>query len=742
MPENLLISKMLSGIINATNNTLLDEESMQRLARMIGDFFGIERVVIKTMGSGMHDGLYGYISNTKKAYVDNQLSEYSSFPELIDYKNRGFKSYAIVPIVIGGKVVSIAEMLSTTENKFSDELVSSASFGVYMTALTMLYKYESERNVRLASYFDSAFNVPIPQLLVSRDGRIVKANRAAYSAFLSSKNAAAKIDEAIGLGFQQLASMQKRQRNTIPLEVSGQNRAYSVSVSAISDRLLHVSLQDITDLDQLGLVLESMDSKSYVGVLYLNAKYDITNATDSLKRAIGYDRSLIIGKNLVELTVERRRGEIKETLEKQGSKARIYGTIDLAAAFGIPVHMRFVLSKWVNGYVMLLSDATSEGYIKGTRSSLADFIGSTSDAVITMDQSGYVKDCNISAEKVFGYTKSELVGREMKSIYSDPAILEKDVTYVRNGGKVDNSYAMFIGKEGKTIDGMHSIRLFRSSENADYIIMIKELETKRKIDDMESLLDKERGTVRRLKATGDLKSQFIYNISHELRTPLTNIKGFSKLLYNGEFGGLNHEQLNYLGTIIEETDRLMLIIQQVLDAAKLESEKMKLDLREVDIKELEDNPTMQSMREDAKRKGIDLNWHFGFDVPNIMADPNRLIQALVNLVGNSIKFCDKKPGLISIRVSKLGKTKVKFDVIDNGIGISQEDQKKLFRKFYEAPKKGLVKQAASGTGLGLSITHEIIKLHGGRISCDSELGKGSKFSFTLRIRPKRQKAPG
>lgn len=740
MPENLLISRMLSGIIAATSSALPGDDSVQRFARMIGDFFGIERVIIKTLDSGMHDGLYGYISNTKKAYVDNQLSEYSSFPELIDYKSRGFRSYAILPIVINGKVVSIAEMLSTAENKFSDELISSASFGVYMTSLTMLYKYENERNVKLASYFDSAFNVPVPQLLVSKDGRILKANRAAYSSFLASRRTPSeKIDDVLGLGFRQLASMQKKTQNKIPIDVSGQNRIYNAIVSGISDKLLHVSLQDISEPDKLSLILDLMGSNSYVGVLYLDGKYGITEATDSIKRAIGYDKSLIIGKNLIELTIERKRGEVKEMLEKQGQKQRIYGEMDLAAASGIPAHMRFVLSKWANGYVMLLSDATAEGYINGARSALSDFISSTSDAIVTMDQLGYVKDCNISAEKVFGYTKSELSGREMKSLYSDYTVLEKDLTYVRNGGKVDNSYAMFVGRDGRLIDGMHSIRLFRSMENADYIIMIKELETKRKISDLESLLDKERNTVKRFKATGDLKSQFIYNISHELKTPLTNIKGFSKLLYSGEFGGLNPEQLNYLGTIIEETDRLMLIIQQVLDAAKLESEKMKLDLREVDINELEFNPTMQSMKEDAKHKDIQISWHVAFDVPKIIADPNRLIQALVNLVGNSIKFCDKKPGLISIRVARLGKTKVKFDVIDNGIGISPEDQRKLFKKFYEAPKKGLVKQAASGTGLGLSITHEIVKLHGGRITCESEPGKGSTFSFTLRIKPKKQK---
>ena len=181
----------------------------------------------------------------------------------------------------------------------------------------------------------------------------------------------------------------------------------------------------------------------------------------------------------------------------------------------------------------------------------------------------------------------------------------------------------------------------------------------------------------------------------------------------------------------------MLIIQQVLDAAKLESQKMKLELREVDLKELYNNPTIQAMQESAANKHLAFSWKVDFDVPKILADPNRLIQAFVNLIGNSIKFTDT--GEIKVRISRLGKTKVRCEVSDTGIGISEDDKRKLFKKFYEAPKKGLVKQEGAGTGLGLSITHEIIKLHGGRIECRSEQGKGSTFSFSLRIKPRPKK---
>ena len=240
MPDNLLISKMLQDIIQATNRTLIDDEAERQFAHMMCEYFGIDKVVISSLnrGAGMRNDVYGYVLNTKKTYVDNQLSEYSSFPELIEYKNRGFKSCAFVPIVVSGKVMSIMEMLSHSENKFSDELLSSASFGAYLTGLTMLYKYESERNIRLASYFDSAFNSTDCQLLVSQDGKVVRANKAARSEMITSKNSGSRIDEITGLGFAKLSDLVKGGPATVAIEIGGQTKLYRVSASSVSDTLL------------------------------------------------------------------------------------------------------------------------------------------------------------------------------------------------------------------------------------------------------------------------------------------------------------------------------------------------------------------------------------------------------------------------------------------------------------------------------------------------------------------------
>jgi len=737
MADNLLISRMLQDIIAATNRTMVEEEAELRFSGLMSEFFGIEKVRINSMLSGEagQNELYGYVINTKKPYVDNQLSEYSSFPELIAYKNRSFRSCALVPIVVSGKVVSIVEMLSSTENKFSSELINSASFGAYLTAITLLYKSETDRSLRLAGYFSGAFNGPDPQLLVSREGKIVKANDSALKEIVVPGTQGKGIGELLGIEPSKLLEASKDPARTVQLERSGMVRYYKVLINQINDNLMSLSMKDVTELSRLNLLLDSMDAESYVGYLFMDNSYIVRNSSESIKRVIGYDRNLILGKSIIELTIEKQRGAVQEMLK--GAKERTHGYIDLTTAAGLPTSLRFVMSKWQNGYIMLFSDTTSETYVTSIRSAFTDFISGSSDVVITMDELGYVKDCNIPAEDVLGFPKQELIGRDLRTLYTDQQVFEKNIAYVRNGGKVDNSYITLSGRNG-TIDATQSIRMFKGPESVDYLIVIKELETKRKLSDLEDELGKERNRTNRLKSTGDLKSQFIYNISHELKTPLTNIMGFSKLLYKGEFGELNKDQLDYLSTIIEEADRLMLIIQQVLDAAKLESDKMRLEYREVDLKALFENPSMQALRETAANKGIELTWDVGFDVPHIAADPNRLIQVFVNLIGNSIKFTNK--GSIRVKITRDGKSKVRCDVIDTGIGISEEDKHKLFKKFYEAPKKGLVKQEGAGTGLGLSIAQEIARLHGGKIVLtSSELGKGSTFTLTLRIRPRHKK---
>jgi PAS domain S-box-containing protein len=733
--QEMVVSKMLLELISMSNGvTLGEDEAARNFTRLVSDYFGIDRAEIISVYNGDYQrgALLDYVLNTRKTYVDNQLSEFSSFPELIGYKNSGYKSCAVMPMLAGGKSVAVLELLSKSENKFGDELINSVAFGASFMGFVLVYRYESSKSARLANYFEGAFNSPIPQFLVSGNGSIVKANKSALREF-GYESQRSDIKSVLNTDPKQLAAGSVK----VSLSAHDSMRVYSVAASPISEKLMHISVQDVTELEKFRTILELMGESAYSGVICMDDNMAITDVTENIEKVIGYQGALIVGKTITDLVPEGERPALKKELElKEGGRAS--GSFSLMSSGSAPVCIRYVASRLSGRYVLLFANAQAEQYVNDMRSALADFIDNTSDMVMMVDSLGYIKSSNMPAESVLGYPRDQLVGKEIRALYSDSSVLDRDMNYVREGGKVDNSYADFVVKDGSLVPATHSVRAFRDVDgNSGYVIVAKELATKRKLMDQEAVIKGLNGEVVRLKSTGDLKSQFIYNISHELKTPLTNINGFSKLLYEGEFGMLNNEQKEYVSTVIEEVDRLMIIIQQILDAVKLDSNKIKLDTKEVDMKELEGNPSIKALQDSATNKGLSFSWRVDYDVPKIIADPNRLIQAFVNLIGNAIKFTEK--GGVEVRIRKKSNRQIECSVTDTGIGISDEDRRQLFRKFYQAPKKGLVKQEQAGTGLGLSITKDIITLHGGKIGFDSQVGKGSRFWFTIPTSPRKKK---
>jgi PAS domain S-box-containing protein len=391
------------------------------------------------------------------------------------------------------------------------------------------------------------------------------------------------------------------------------------------------------------------------------------------------------------------------------------------------------------GEERLLASAEIERHVKDMEESFNAFITQTSEVVITFEPTGYIKSANIAIDGVLGYKRTELVGKDIRSIYRNPDILDRDVLHIRNGGEVSNTYVDLIKWDTSSLPATQSIRLLKNANGtADYVVFIKELETKRALKEKEKGIKELSIDNASLKRESDLKAEFINNIAHELKTPLTNIIGFSKLLHDGEVGTMNPDQNEYLNTILDEANRLLIIIKQVLDASRLNAEKVKLEPRDVNLKEMRQNPGIRALEEDAKNKGLQFSWNVDFDVPDIFADPNRLVQAFVNLIGNAIKFTEH--GSISIKIKRSGKKKVECTVSDTGMGISDEAKSKIFKKFYQAPRKDLKQQVGAGTGLGLAITKDIIKLHGGKISLvESQSGVGTTFRFILPIRPRQKR---
>ena len=228
-----------------------------------------------------------------------------------------------------------------------------------------------------------------------------------------------------------------------------------------------------------------------------------------------------------------------------------------------------------------------------------------------------------------------------------------------------------------------------------------------------------------LERADQMKSEFLANMSHELRTPLNAIIGFSELLQEQFYGPLNKQQDDYLGNIRTAGEHLLGLINDILDLSKIEAGRMELDREEVNLPQvLESSITI--VKEKAHNNGVQLRVDAG-DTGTIAADARKLKQILFNLLSNAVKFTPYG-GAVSVTAHTDGDG-VAIAVTDTGVGISAEDQPKLFREFTQVD--GSLTRRHEGTGLGLALTKRLVELHGGTISVRSAIGEGSTFTVRL-----------
>ncbi len=226
--------------------------------------------------------------------------------------------------------------------------------------------------------------------------------------------------------------------------------------------------------------------------------------------------------------------------------------------------------------------------------------------------------------------------------------------------------------------------------------------------------------------TTKIKSEFVSMVTHELQTPLAVIKESVGLILRGSAGEINNsKQEDFLKMVVNNSDRLMRLISNVLDFQKLEAGKEKLDIKENDLNSAVEE-VHEGMQHLANEKGIVLEMHLAGRMPVAVFDRDKIIQVLTNLVNNAIKFTDE--GRVTVTTC-FDEMIVHAEVRDTGVGIKKKDLPKLFMAFEQLHiEEG---RRAGGTGLGLAISKEIIRRHNGRIWAESEKGKGTVFHFVI-----------
>jgi len=336
-------------------------------------------------------------------------------------------------------------------------------------------------------------------------------------------------------------------------------------------------------------------------------------------------------------------------------------------------------------------------------------------AITMADEQERLISWNKFAEDLLGMDKEDLYLRQVSSLYPPNEWEKIRACNVKQKGLQHHLIeTMMIRKDGSIIDVDVSLSVFKNpqDERINSIAIIRDVTERRKAEE-------------KLKETMEIKSQFISTVSHELRTPLAAMKEGIAIVLDEVAGRINGKQRKFLDIARRNVDRLEAMINDVLDFQRLEAGRMKLNIQSNDIKEvaLEVHETMVLY---ADKNGVELLFELAEDLPEAKFDRDRIVQVLINLLGNAIKFTPKG-GRTNLNIQHREKELV-ISVSDTGVGIPKKELPKIFERFYRAEQQ---REEFQGTGLGLSIVHKIVTRHGGRIEVESEAGQGATFTVFL-----------
>lgn len=369
-------------------------------------------------------------------------------------------------------------------------------------------------------------------------------------------------------------------------------------------------------------------------------------------------------------------------------------------------------------------------------------LNNSPDMIITTDHNTNIVEFNPGSEEMLGYTKEEVINSSVERFYPDKDERRKLMEKVNEFGHVTNYETKLLTKDKKLLDISLSLSHLKDGKGkvigtvgmSKDITRQKELELELKRSNVE--LEQ---TIEEVKKIDKMKSDFLSTVSHELRTPLTSTIGFSKMILRRFKKDIvpvipgNENKANKsagkikenLEIVISEGNRLSRLINNLLDLAKIEAGKIEWNF---DRCALEDvcKSAMNAVQSLAQEKKLSLKINAETDLLNISGDHDRMIQVVTNLLSNAIKFTDK--GSISCSLKNMGEC-VEVQIIDEGVGLKQDDLPKVFEKFKQVGDT--MTDRPKGTGLGLPICKEIVEAHKGKIWVESVLGKGCQFIFTI-----------
>jgi PAS domain S-box-containing protein len=339
------------------------------------------------------------------------------------------------------------------------------------------------------------------------------------------------------------------------------------------------------------------------------------------------------------------------------------------------------------------------------------------DGVLVTDSQNEITLFNESAQQILDLDREAVVGKSLDDftgLFGGTARSWMETinhwTSNPNAFEAGDTYAERITLDNKRVVSIHLAPVVMRTEFLGTVSIFRDITHQVEVD--------------------RLKSEFVATVSHELRTPMTSIKGYVEVLLMGAAGALNDQQASFLQVVKTNTERLNILVNDLLDVSRIEAGKITLSIQPLDIAEIANEIIQEQLRqseEDGKPMNFDLE--ISPDFPLVPGDPERVRQILANIVNNAYNYTHPD-GLINVR-AHIVDDEAQIDIKDNGIGIKPEEEKRIFERFYRGEDSLVL--ATAGNGLGLSITQQLVEMHHGRIwmKSDGVPGEGSIFSFTL-----------
>jgi len=389
-------------------------------------------------------------------------------------------------------------------------------------------------------------------------------------------------------------------------------------------------------------------------------------------------------------------------VSKAGRRITVEGSVSVKAVDGRIVATRAIFHD-------VTARQMAEDALRASEARSRSLIHNMLGGLITLDERGSIETINASGERIFGYEPGELVGQHV-SVLIPETLRASSPTFLQEAfreaiGRVTEWEGR--RKSGRVFPIELSFFEFHDGSGRHFAGSIRDISERREVD--------------------RLKNEFVSTVSHELRTPLTSIKGAMQLLLHDESLAGAGELKQLVAVALNNTERLIRIVNDMLDVAKIEAGKLNLQRRRTAVGDLV-RTSVQNVEQIARGAGVGLVADVADGLPAVDVDPDRMVQALVNLLSNALKFAPEGSD-VTIAARRAAGGGVTLSVSDRGPGIPAGEVSRLFEKFQQLDRGG--GRRMYGTGLGLPITRGLVEQHGGRIDVSSAPGEGTTFRITL-----------